>query len=130
MKTIDIILKEAGYTKAFLLKMEKKGICNWVGAKWGIQFTDRLRKYKYFQRTKKKKLLRDMDFIADIHDLDWYYGWGFITFIKSNYDLAIRMCQLLHWTTISARFITFCLFFFSVTLFGWKNYNWGWKTKK
>ena len=124
MKTIDRILKEAWYTKEDLLVCEIKWHCNGMWSKWGIQWTDRARNMKYFQDKKHKTLLQNLDYISDIHDIDCN-KWGFIiAFFKANYILAIRMLELLNWTSISSKVSAFILIFLWTNIFWIRTFNW------
>ena len=123
MKTIDRILKEAWYTKEQLLKCELDKKCNGMWAKGWIQWTDRMRKLKYFKSKKNKTLLINLDYISDIHDIE-YIKWGSIfKFIRVNYELANRMIELLHWTNILWRLIVFTLCFFWTSTVWARTYN-------
>ena len=109
MKTIDQILEEAWYTKEFLLKQRKIGRTNGMWGKWGIKWTDKMRKMKAFESKKEQSLLDNLDLVSDIHDIEFENATGtnilksIQNFLRANYELIIRILQLLHWTTISGR---------------------------
>ena len=136
MKTIDIILKESGYTKAFLLKQRQSGRTNWMWWKWGIQWTDEMRWLKLFRKQEEQELLNDLDLVSDIHDLDFENAnsknifHSIIRFIKANYRLIMRIIRLLHWTTVTSRTWLFILSFIWLNTVWIKYFNWAWKTKK
>lgn len=129
MKTIDIILKEAGYTKEYLLECRASGLTNGMGRKWWIPWTKKARKFKAFDSKKWKQLLDDLDLVSDIHDLEfWEWGW-FIKFFKSNMNLINRVLILLHWTSILRRLLVFTIMFFGLNTVWIIAFNWGWKKK-
>lgn len=129
MKTIDLILQEAWYTREYLLLQRISGRTNGMGWKWGIQWTDELRKLKAFDSEEEHELLNDLDLISDIHDIefenkDWDTLYKSITnFISANYRLIIRIIRLLHWTTTIWRLFIFTLGFFWLNIFGWRYFN-------
>lgn len=124
MKTIEKILDEAWYTKDYLLEQRRIGRTNGMWGKWGIQWTDKLRKLEAFNSKKEQALLNDLDLVSDIHDIDFEY-WGFIiAFIKANYRLILRILMLLRWTTITWRLIISLLAFFWLNIFWIRYFNW------
>ena len=129
MKTINKILEENWYTKEELLTCEREWICNWVWWKWGIQFTDLLRKLKYFNKEKEKELLFHLDLIADIHDIDFNNWWWIKDFIKSNYKFCNNLIKLLNWTNTIWRITIFTFVFTSLNIFWIKYFNWNFKIK-
>lgn len=132
MKTIDRILKEAGYTKEFLLECRRTGRTNWMGWKWGIQWTEKMRKMEYFETQREQELLDDLDLVSDMHDIEFENETGtnilksILNFIKANYDLILRIIRLLHWTSISSR-IWFLLWNITLTVFWVRYFNWRFK---
>ena len=124
MKTIDKILKEAWYTKQELLECEIEGTCNWMWGKWGIQWTDELRKLKYFDSEKETKLLNDLDLVSDIHDIKFNKGWFIIAFLIANYELCLHIIMLLHWTNTTAKVIIFILLMLWLNTFGIFYFSW------
>lgn len=118
MNTIDYILKEANISKEDIVEYRKVWICNWCGWKWGWSISDSLESLPYFQTKKKKNLLSDLKILCCLHDYDYFNKNGFI---KSNYKLAIRTLQLLHWTSTWKKICIFILMFWWTTLF-WHNY--------
>ena len=124
MKTIEIILKQAWYTREYLIQTELDWITNWMWAKWGIQFTDEARKFKAFESKKAQELLDNLDLVSNIHDLE-YAKWGWIkAFYKSNLDLINRVLILLYWTSILRRLLVFIIMFFSLNTIWAKAFNW------
>ena len=123
IKTIDKIIKEAWYTKQFLLECRCSGRTNWMGWKWWIQWTDEARKLKGFESSEEQELLNDLDLVSDIHDLDFEAGWWIIAYIKANYKLIMRILELLHWTSTFWRITIFCLAFFWLNIFWIKYFN-------
>ena len=124
MKTIDIILKEAGYTKEYLIQTELDWITNWMWSKWGIQWTDEARKFKAFDSVKWQELLDDLDLVSNIHDLEFWKWWGIKQFYKSNLDLINRVLILLHWTSTLRRLAVFIIMFFGLNTIWAKSFNW------
>ena len=129
MKTIDFILKEAGYTKEFLLKCRISGITNWCWWKWGIQWTDEARKFKYFQKEKEKELLNNLDLISDIHDIEFNNESGtnilnsLKNFLRANYMLTMRTIRLLHWTSFLRKLFVFSVMMISLNTIWLKYFN-------
>jgi len=121
MNTIDLIIIQNWYTKEQLLDCEKKGICNWMWSKGGIQWTDELRKFKYFQKWKMKKLLFDLDLISNIHDIMIWESKNFKEFINANYILANNVIQLLHWTWFLRKIVVWLWIFWATTFFWYFN---------
>lgn len=127
MKTIDIILKQAGYTKEFLLKCRASGLTNWMWRKGWVAWTKQARNFKAFDSKRGNQLLDDLDLISDIHDLEFgKWGW-LIKFYKSNYDLINRTLILLHWTSTLRRFLVFTIMFIGLNTVWIIAFNWGWK---
>ncbi len=127
MKTIDVILKEAGYTKKYLLKCRASGLTNWMGRKGWIGWTKQARKFKAFDSKRWNQLLNDLDLVSDIHDLE-FWKWGrVIKFYKANLDLINRVLILLHWTSILRRLLVFIIMFFGLNTVWVIAFNWGWK---
>ena len=123
MSTVNRIIKSHWYTKKYLLECEKKWICNGMGWKGGIQWTDKLRKLPYFKKGKEKQLLIDLDLISDIHDLYYLAWWWVMKFIKANYLFCIDLLQLLNWTLPMSRLILFIISFVWLNVFGRKYFN-------
>ena len=121
MNTIDIIIAQNWYTKEQLLDCEKQWICNWMWSKWGIQWTDELRKFKYFQGWKIKQLLFDLDLVSNIHDIQIWESENFKQFIKANYVLSNNIIQLLHWTWFIRKVIVWLSVFLGTTIFWYFN---------
>jgi len=101
-----------------------------MGWKWGIKWTDEFRKLKYFKSTEEQELLDDFNLVSDIHDID-FENKTWITilksisnFLKSNYDLIIRLLRLLHWTTVLWRLLIFIVAFWGLNIFWIKYFNW------
>lgn len=132
MKTINKILKESGYTKEFLLECRKSGRTNWMGGKWGIQWTEKMRKMQFFENEREQELLDDLDLVSDMHDIAFENETGtnilksILNFIKANYDLILRIIRLLHWTSIYSR-IWFLLWNITLTVFWVRYFNWNLK---
>lgn len=123
MATIDNILKKRWYTKQELLQCELDWICNWMWAKWWFQFTDKLRKLKYFNWEKERALLFDLDLISDIHDIK-FEKWGSIfDYIRANYYFSIDLYTLLNWTSYTARITLFIIVFIWLNLFWFKHFK-------
>jgi len=120
MTTIKAILKTANISKDDIAEYRKVWICNWCGWKWGWSISDSLESLPYFKEEKRKNLLKDIKIICCLHDYDFFKKtW----FLKSNYKLAIRILQLLHWTTTWKRLLLFILIFWGTTLFWYKYYK-------
>ena len=81
-----------------------------------------IKKDKNYDINKQEYLLYDLDFICDIHDLQYWKGGWIFSYIKANYILAKNMYTLLHW--FNCRKILFIVVFLWTTLFGFKYYNW------
>ena len=124
MRTIEQIIKENWFTLEELRECEKKWICNGMGWKWWIQWTNLMRALPYFQWDKEKKLLNDLDLVADIHDISYYKWWNVFDFLKSNYILWLNIMRLLYWTNTFDRLLVFIIVFGGTTLFGSKYFNW------
>jgi len=120
METIEQIVKKNWYTIKQLELCERDGICNWFWPKGH----NLLKLLPNFNSNKIKKLKRDVNLIADIHDIEYYLWWWYKAYIKANYKLAVNMCELLHWTNLFWRIIVFLSLFISTTLFGFKNFSW------
>tara|TARA_R110000764_G_scaffold5867_3_gene22763 strand:+ start:5223 stop:5423 length:201 start_codon:yes stop_codon:yes gene_type:complete len=64
---------------------------------------------KAFESKKEQSLLDNLDLVSDIHDIEFENATGtnilksIQNFLRANYELIIRILQLLHWTTISGR---------------------------
>lgn len=129
MKTIDIILKEAGYTKKYLLDCRASWITNWMWAKWWIQFTDVARKFAFAKKPKIAKFLDDLDLVSDIHDLNYLNWETFKDFFKANMELISRVLQLMWWTSTSRRLIVFIMMFTTLNTIWWKAFKKSWKSK-
>jgi len=118
MKTINRLVKQSWFSRAEIAVYRKMGICNWAWWKWGIKFTQELRKLKFFDKWKEKQLLKDIDLISDIHDIRFHiWGWVF-SFLRANYNFSCNMMQLFRWTTPMSRFLMF------LTLMLWLNTIW------
>ena len=124
MSTIEQIVAENWYTIEELKECERKWICNGMGWKWGIQWTNLMRALPYFQGEKEKKLLEDLDLISDMHDIWFHKWWWILDFIKANYKLALGVCRLIYWTKTIDRILVFIIIFLSTTLFWRKYFNW------
>lgn len=127
MKTIDIILKEAWYTKEHLLEQRRIGKTNGMGRKWWIAWTKQARKFKAFNSNRLEQLLNDLDLVSDIHDLEFGKWGGIIKFYKSNLDLINRVLILLHWTSTLRRLLVFIIMFIGLNTIWVIAFNWGWK---
>ena len=68
-----------------------------------------MRKMKAFESKKEQSLLDNLDLVSDIHDIEFENITGtnilksIKNFLRANYELIIRILQLLHWTSISGR---------------------------
>lgn len=133
MKTINQILKNSWYTKEFLLECEKIWRCNWCWWKGWIQWTKQLRKLKFFNSNREQKLLDNLDLVSDIHDIDFENNdsknifESIKAFYIANYNLIIRILQLLYWTTKTGRLSVFLLAFFWLNIFWIRFFNWKFK---
>ena len=123
METIRKILKANWYTEEDLLEKEINWICNWCWPKWD-KFFPIIKIDPKYDKTKEENLLYDLDFICDIHDLDYNKGWFILDFIKANWKLANNIFTLIYWTNIILRVIIFIVVFCWTTLIWWLYFNW------
>lgn len=126
MRTIDKILSKYWISKEFLLSWEKKWICNWCWAKWGFNFSnllEKLKKLESFKNEKYDKLVEDLKLVCNIHDYQFFNWWCFLDFICYNFQLAINMTRLLHWTWFLRKSIVFVSVFLWTSFFWFKSFN-------
>lgn len=127
MKTIEKILSKENVTKEQLDKLRKLGLVNWMWWKWWIQFTNLIRKIDFIDSEKLNNLLDDLDYISDIHDLEFNTWWWIFDFLNANYKLVNNILILINWTSLKSKiFIWFTIFtlinIFWIRFFKWTNF--------
>ena len=123
MKTIDKILKKYNLDQKILLELEIEKKCNWCWPKHN-KFFPFIKKDKNYNPNKQEYLLYDLDFLCDIHDLQYWKGGWLFKYIKANYILAKNIYTLLHWTKWYTKLFVFILVFGGTTMFGFRYFNW------
>ena len=131
MKTIDLILEKYDFSKEEIINLETKWICNWCGGKGWFNFSkflDKISTFKNFNSEKFINFKNDLKIICCIHDYQYstksfYKNKNFFDFLSYNYQLAINILLLLHWTSVIRRLIVFISVFGWTSLFGWKYFN-------
>jgi len=108
---------------------------NWCGGEWAFKFStirDKVKKLPFVDPDLLDSCYMTIEIRAcNPHD-DKFELWGGIyDFIKANYEFAIDVVRILHWTTITGRAIVFLSLFTWTTLFWRKFFNWThiWKRK-
>jgi len=101
---------------------------NWCWAEWWYEFINlkiKLAKLPFVNPKKLDHLYSDIElYLCNPHD-DFFDEWGgLFDFIRANYIFALDLLGLLHWTSITARFIIFMTVFMWLNLFGWRTFNW------
>lgn len=121
---IDNILKYYWLSRWKLNIYRKQGLVNWMWGKWWIQFTNLIRKIDFVKEKKLKRLLRDLDYVSDIHDLAFNKGWWVKQYFIANYNLVEDILILINWTSLKSKiFIWFVIFIF-VSIFWIRYFKW------
>lgn len=125
MKTIEILLKKAWYTKIQLENFQAIGIINGCGGEGGFDFTgfakDTIKHFPKFNTDKHKKFIEDIKYICFLHDLDYILGETYLDKIIADIKLAFRVFKLLYWTKNFKKWLSSLAIFLGTT-FGGKKY--------
>lgn len=119
---------EYKFNQEQLLDLEEKGIINWCGGKWWINFDLILRQliktFKDFLPEKWQWLFENMQKICYSHDYDFYLWWWFYNFLRANFRFWKNLFFLLSWARFRDR-IWIAFFAFIMLCIFWKKYfNW------
>lgn len=124
MRTIELILEDAGYTKLTLDNFRVRNIINGCGGEGGFDFTgfakDTIKYFPKFNTEKHKQFLEDLKYICYLHDLAYILGETYLDKIKADIKLALRLYKLLNWTTVTKKSLSATAVFIGTTLWGKK----------
>lgn len=127
MRTIQKILKKAGYTTKQLEKLKKLNVINGCGGEGGFDFTGFAKHtitfFQKFNTEKHKKFIDDLNQICYLHDIDYTLGNNFLQKLKADFYLAKRVYQILSWTNKKNRILASLGIFLGVTFWGCKFYK-------
>lgn len=101
---------------------------NWCWGEGGFKFSTIRNKVKRLPLVNPEKLDSCYSTIEEKacnpHDDKFEKGGGLNTFIKANYEFALDVLWVLHWTTIMGRISTFILLFWWTSTLWIKYFNW------
>ena len=130
MRTVEKYL-DFNLSEDLIKLFTEQKIINWIGWEWGYDFDkliDRIAKIPFFDKTKIDSLHKDINLLANEHDISFYIWNSIFAFLKCNYKFSLWIIGILHWTSIWARIIIFISVFLGLSTFGIKFFNW--KEKK
>lgn len=123
-KTLDQILKEAGYTKKTLDNYHTLWIINGCGGARGFDFIgfakDTIKYFPKFDTEKHKQFIEDIKYICHLHDLDYILGDTLRDKFLADIRLARRVYRLLNWSTKIKRSLSATAIFTGTTIGGIK----------
>jgi len=99
----------------------KKYWCNWCWWKWGINFGGLMKALPYFNEWKWKRLLQDLTYLCNWHDIQFWKWWSYFDFVRANFLFSYWVFKLIHWTRLFYRIVIFIVLFLWLT-FKWKKY--------
>lgn len=121
---IDKILKYYWLSRHQINIYRKQWIVNWMGGKWWIQFTNLIRKIDFVKKKKLKILLRNLDYVSDIHDLAFNKGGGIKQFIIANINLVDDILKLIDWTSLKSKIFIWFTIFTLINIFWIRFFKW------
>ena len=108
---------------------------NWCWWEGGFKFStirNKVKKLPFVNADKLDNCYRSIELKAcNPHDDKFEVGGGLYDFIKANYQFAVDVIGILHWTTVFWRLSTFVLLFWGTSTLWISYFNWTciWKQK-
>lgn len=125
---INRFKKQRDLSKEEIMILKNERLINgiWPKNHWLNKFMKKLKTYPLFQESKYEQLLDRIRYESYKHDLDFYIGWGFITFTITNIRFAWNVTHLCSWTRFYIQFAIFFVLVILLEIRWWKYFRW-WK---